>query len=116
MFAAAFPDGETVRNLLFDRPPMTGGEYLTPELLESLFRELENAMRAELAASGLALPEYLRTLSPAWENVGKVVFHLAANRKNEDGRHPFAFLATFIHRLSENDQPRHLPESSHERL
>ena len=108
-FSAAFPDGETVRNLLFERPPMTGGEYLTPELLESMFRELENAMRSELAASGLLLPEYLRTLSPAWESVGRVAFHLAANRKNGDGLHPFAFLATFIHRLSENDQPRHLP-------
>ena len=109
MFAAAFPDAETVRNLLFDRPPMNGGEYLTAELLESLFRELEKAVRAELAASGGGLLEYLRTLSPAWESVGKVAFHLAANRKNEDGQHPFAFLATFIHRLSENDQPRHLP-------
>ncbi len=109
LFAAAFPDGESVRNLLFDRPPMNGGEYLTAERLESLFRDLEETIRSELASSGLGLSEYVRTLSPAWESVGKVAFHLAANRKNEDGRHPFAFLATFIHRLSENDQPRHLP-------
>ncbi|MBS1371650.1 MAG: DEAD/DEAH box helicase [Lentisphaeria bacterium] len=109
MFEAARPDPEAVQELLFDRPPMSGGEYLTAGLIGTLFLELEGAMRAGLAASGGSPSEYLRTLSPAWESVGKVSFHLAANGKNEDGQHPFAFLATFIHRLSENDQPRHLP-------
>ena len=109
MFRSARPDAELLAAELFDRPSMTGGEYLTLDLLTRLHEELEAAMRAEIARSGLNVPDYLRTLSPAWSSVGKLSFHLAENKKNEDGRHPFAFLATFIHRLSENDQPRHLP-------
>lgn len=109
MFRSARPGAELLAAELFDRPSMTGGEYLTLDLLTRLHEELEAAMRAEIARSGLSVPDYLRTLSPAWSSVGKLSFHLAENKKNEDGRHPFAFLATFIHRLSENDQPRHLP-------
>ena len=109
MFRSARPDAELLAAELFDRPSMTGGEYLTLDLLTRLHEELEAAMRAEIARSGLNVPDYLRTLSPAWSSVDKLSFHLAENKKNEDGRHPFAFLATFIHRLSENDQPRHLP-------
>lgn len=109
MFRAARPNTEQLATELFERPPMIGGEYLTIDLLNHLHGELEAAMRQEIADSGLGVPAYLRKLSPAWNSVGKITFHLAENKKNEDGRHPFAFLATFIHRLSENDQPRHLP-------
>ena len=33
-FAAALPDRELIEAELFDRPPLTGGEYLNGELLE----------------------------------------------------------------------------------
>ena len=112
MFRAARPDAAAAGAALFDRPPMTGGEYLSAELVLRLVGELETSICEELDRSGLAVQDYLRSLSPAWGSVGKVGFHLAENKNNEDGRHPFAFLATFIHRLSENDRPRHLPLAS----
>ncbi len=112
MFRAARPDAAAAGAALFDRPPMTGGEYLSADLVLRLCGELEAAMNEELESTGLAVPDYLRALSPAWSSVGKVSFHLAENKNNEDGRHPFAFLGTFIHRLGENDRPRHLPLAS----
>ena len=77
MFRAARPDAAAAGAALFDRPPMTGGEYLSADLLLKLCGELEAAMREELEKSGLTVPDYLRTLSPAWSSVGKVGFHLA---------------------------------------
>ncbi len=103
------PSPETLEGALFERPPMEGGEYLDAETLEQLLTVFADRIEAEHAASGIGAAEFLRQLNPAWENVGRVCFHLADNKKNEDGRHPFAFLATFIHHLSENDEPRHLP-------
>ncbi len=112
MFRAARPDAEAAAAMLFDRPPMTGGEYLNADRITHLLGELELVMRQEIANAPRSVPEYLRTLSSAWSNVGKTAFHLAENKNNDDGRHPFAFLVTFTHRLSENDQPRHLPLAS----
>lgn len=52
---------------------------------------------------------WVRSLGPDWKEVGKVGFHLAENRNDRDGTHPFLFLATFIHRPGEGEKPRHLP-------
>ncbi|MGI5867916.1 MAG: DEAD/DEAH box helicase [Kiritimatiellia bacterium] len=95
-----------------EAPPLVGGEYLTAEFLLSLLRELEAAIEAACAEAGGSPTDFLRSLGPNWKHVGKISFHLAENKNDPDGTHPFAFMASFIHRLGEGDRPRHLPLAS----
>ncbi len=88
-------------------PLMPGAEYLTVDLLRALWTETGEAFAAEQAKSKLALPDFLKRLNPAWNVVGRVHFNLAENRK--DAQAPFAFLATYTHRLSRHGQAQHLP-------
>src|SRR6188474_821273 len=60
-------------------PPMTGVEYLTAEVLQSLWLEMTGALHDELAAAGIAVQAFLRRKNPAWHVVGRVHFNLAEN-------------------------------------
>jgi len=91
---------------------MTGSEYLTGAFLASLLKELEHAIQAEFTTFSGLLADYLRTIGPNWKHVGKVSFHLAENKSDTTGNRPFAFMASFIHRLGDNDHPKHLPLAS----
>jgi non-specific serine/threonine protein kinase len=86
-------------------PPMRGGEFLVPELLEALWRDLGALICHETAESGLAA--WLEAKNPLWHTVGRVTFHLAENKR--DPERPFAFLATYTHRISDQGKPQHLP-------
>lgn len=88
-------------------PPMTGAEYLTADLLVDLWRGIDTAFDVELAQSGHAVQEFLKSRHPAWNLVGRVHFNLAENRKDADA--PFAFLATYTTRLSAEAKAQHLP-------
>ena len=79
-------------------PPMTGGEYLTASLLESLWTGIADALRLELAESKASLQTFLQRRGSAWHLVGRVHFNLAENRRDDDA--PFAFLATYTSQLS----------------
>jgi non-specific serine/threonine protein kinase len=88
-------------------PPMTGGEYLTAEVLDALWQELDAAFGIELAESKCGVQDFLKRRNPAWNLVGRVHFNLAENRKDLDA--PFAFLATYTTRLAANATAQHLP-------
>ena len=88
-------------------PPMTGAEYLTPLVLQSLWNALDTAFRLELSESKTSVQEFLKHKSPAWHLVGRVHFNLAENRKDDEA--PFAFLATYTTRLSAHAKAQHLP-------
>ena len=103
------PDAAALEALIADAPPMVGADYLTPDVLATLWEALDAALRTELAASQLALPEFLKARHPAWNQVGRVHFNLAENRK--DPQAPFAFLATYTSRLSAHGKAQHLPLS-----
>ncbi len=103
------PDAASLSFLALDAPPMTGSEYLSGEFLSALLRDFETAVQEEFSTSSGPLTDYLRTLGPNWKHVGKVSFHLAENKGDATGTHPFAFMASFIHRLGDNDHPKHLP-------
>ena len=105
----ATPDALTLETLCLDAPPMTGAEYLTQDVLAALWREIESAVKAELAAAKLSLQDFLKSKHPAWNLVGRVHFNLAENRKDPDC--PFAFLATYTSRLSAHGKAQHLPLS-----
>jgi len=88
-------------------PPMTGGEYLTADVLADLWRDMDAAFDAELADAGLSVQEFLKGRHPAWNLIGRVHFNLAENRKDEVA--PFAFLATYTTRLSAEAKAQHVP-------
>jgi non-specific serine/threonine protein kinase len=96
----------------FDRlalapPAMVGAEYLTPAVLQVLWADLDSAFQLELSESDAGVEEFLKTKHPAWNLVGRVHFNLAENRKDEEA--PFAFLATYTHRLSASAKAQHMP-------
>ena len=109
VFDGIRPDLPFFGFLVLEAPPMRGAEYLSTEMLLDWWRELEQTAQENLNAFRGGFSEWLREISPAWKQVGKVSFHLAENKQDKTGERPFAFMATFIHRLSEGDKPKHLP-------
>jgi len=99
------PAGE-LPELVLMAPPMTGSEYLTTDVLERLWSDLQAAARADLAAFSGQVHDYLQRKNPVWNHVGRVHFHLA-ERAGDDER-PFAFLATYTARLGSGGQTRHV--------
>jgi non-specific serine/threonine protein kinase len=87
-------------------PPMTGAEYLTGAVLESLWTSIEHAFRAELSQSEATIQEFLKQKNSAWNLVGRVHFNLAENRNDDEL--PFAFLATYTSRLSGHAKAHHV--------
>jgi superfamily II DNA or RNA helicase len=88
-------------------PPMTGTEYATASVLETLWTEIAAAFRFELAESKASVQAFLQGKSPAWHLVGRVHFNLAENRRDDEA--PFAFLATYTTQLSTQAKAQHLP-------
>lgn len=101
------PDDLALAVIVAEAPPMRGLEFLTGEVLrgigdELLTKFLERAHLTEGGCRGLLL-----SLNPEAQLLGRVTFHLAENKRNPDL--PFAFLATYAHRLSAKAQIQHLP-------
>ena len=88
-------------------PPMTGAEYITASVLETLWAEIADAFRSELAESKASVQEFLQRRNQAWHLVGRVHFNLAENRRDDEA--PFAFLATYTTHLSTQARAQHLP-------
>src|SRR5947208_6152982 len=100
------PPGE-LEPLAMAAPPMTGAEYLTAEVLRTLWQEMDAAFAVELSESGSSIQDFLKRRNPAWNLVGRVHFNLAENRRDDQA--PFAFLATYTTRLSTHAKAQHLP-------
>ena len=108
--AAPAPDTPMPPELGFDLtlriPAMRGAEYATPETFAHLWRELDDHARAAAVASG-GRRAWLGGINPALHLLGKVTFHLAENKRAPAT--PFAFMATYTHRLAAGEKPVHLP-------
>jgi non-specific serine/threonine protein kinase len=101
----AAPEDQELDALLMAAPAMNGAEYLNVAVLRALWNELGQAFVAELDESGNPLTEFLKSLDPAWNVVGRVHFNLAENRS--DAQSPFAFLATYTGRLGASGKAQH---------
>lgn len=88
-------------------PVMLGADYLTAEVLESLWGEIGTAFLEDFRGQNTTVSAFLRELHPGWNVVGRVFFHLAENRKDPDA--PFAFMATYTDSLSAHGAARHVP-------
>ena len=87
-------------------PAMRGAEYASSDALAQLWAELLRQAAAE-ASGASGLRAWLTQINPSLHALGKVTFHLAENKRTPDT--PFAFMATYTHRLSAQDKPVHLP-------
>ncbi len=88
-------------------PPMLGAEYVSEDTLAALWRRTAAALDEEITAHGGGLGGLLEARGSAWHAVGRVCFHLAENKRDEEL--PFAFLATYAHGLGKNAKARHVP-------
>ncbi|MDR1384876.1 MAG: DEAD/DEAH box helicase [Planctomycetaceae bacterium] len=93
--------------LLAGMPPMTGAEYLTSTVLEEWWRELDRCVREEIANHKKGAADWIQQQNPVWKTVGRVTFHLAENKRDE--QYPFAFMATYTETVSAASQPVQLP-------
>ncbi len=101
------PPADWLAALAAGAPPMRGAEYVNVEGLEAVWREAGEAFAAEVSSWKGPVIEWLRAKNDAWATVGRVVFHLAENKR--DPERPFAFLATYTTRLSAKGAAQHRP-------
>jgi len=100
------PDPATLAAWTLDAPPMRGAEYLSPDVLRSIWDQLARWAAREIAAAG-SVAAFLTTHAPAWSQVGRVTLHLAENKGDED--FPFAFMATYASGISQAGRLSQLP-------
>ena len=101
-------DPDELRSFSEAVPPMPGAELVTPALLEDLWSDIGTALAVEATRfKDDGVQGYLKTQSSVWHVVGRVCFHLAENTRDRD--YPFAFIATYVHKVSNQATPQHLP-------
>ena len=88
-------------------PPMQGAELVTAALLGDLWSDIGEALAAEAAQFADGVQGYLKNQSSVWNVVGRVCFHLAENKR--DLSFPFAFIATYVHKVSSQAKLQYLP-------
>jgi hypothetical protein len=101
------PDPDELWTLSEAVPPMQGAELLHAELLREIWFDAGTALSAKAEGYKDGVQGYLKAHSSVWHVVGRVCFHLAENKR--DPEYPFAFIATYVHRVSKQAKPQHLP-------
>jgi superfamily II DNA or RNA helicase len=99
-------DPEELKYTLDSAPMMTGGEYLTIDILRDLWEELNCAFANAIEVYDGSVESFIKTFSPDVHFVGRVFFHLVEQKYKDT---PFAFLATFSTGLDKQGQSRHWP-------
>ncbi len=101
------PDPDEITALAQAVPPMQGAEILSATLLRDIWSDLGTALTAEANGYKDGVQGYLKEHSSIWKVVGRVCFHLAENKR--DPEFPFAFIATYVHKVSKQAKPQYLP-------
>ena len=101
------PDPGELADLVQAVPPMQGAECLSTALLADLWSDMGAALWAEAEGTKDGVQGYLKRHSSVWNVVGRVCLHLAENKR--DPEYPFAFIATYVHKVSRQARPQHLP-------
>ncbi|MEZ4744047.1 MAG: DEAD/DEAH box helicase [Bdellovibrionota bacterium] len=97
----------TISNIATAAPLTEGAEYISSELLTSLWQELEFHINSYLNDKNITARQFITTEFPDWKDVGKIHFHLAEN-KQPDSK-PFAFLSTYGVRVPGKARIQHRP-------
>lgn len=97
--------GEALR-WMQSAPPMPGAEYLSAQVLQSLWTQLDQWVQDRIRDKG-SLAALLQDEAPQWHPLGRVCFHLAENKR--DPEFPFAFMATYAPEGQGRGQVRYRP-------
>ena len=100
------PSSADYATYLLTAPPMSGGEYLSENILQKIWAQLDQWVLAAVSSYG-GLNTFLQQEAPKWRQVGRVCFHLAENKV--DAAYPFAFMATYATGFGAGGQLKHLP-------
>jgi hypothetical protein len=100
------PDSEA-QSFLDQAPIMLGIEYCSLESVHTLWRTLAERFAARITNSKESVDGFLRSFNQLWGIVGRVFFHLAENK--HDPERPFAFMATYTSKISEQGRIQHVP-------
>lgn len=87
-------------------PAMTGGEYVTPGLLSSLWSGLNEIFATAISDFPGTVADFIHRFSPDSHMLGRIYFHLVENKGADE---PFAFLATYSTRMGAEGRSKHLP-------
>lgn len=98
---------EELQTWIATAPPMRGLEYLASQALHKLWTELHELLLDRARHFQGGAEAYLQQVNPLWHSLGRITFHLAENKRDE--QRPFAFLATYAHRVSSQAKLQHLP-------
>jgi non-specific serine/threonine protein kinase len=101
------PDADEITALVQAVPPMQGAELLDAAILGDIWSDMGAALATEAEGFKDGVQGYLKKHSSVWNVVGRVCFHLAENKR--DPEYPFAFIATYVHKVSRQAKPQHLP-------
>jgi non-specific serine/threonine protein kinase len=101
------PDPAELAVLVERVPPMPGAELLDVALLRDVWFDMGAALSIEARRYDDGVQGYLKKHHSVWNVVGRVCLHLAENKR--DPEYPFAFIATFVHKVSQQARPQHLP-------
>src|SRR5947208_1125798 len=101
------PSTAELATWVLQAPPITGLEYLREEALAGWWADLDTLVRGEIGKHAGGPQAYLSEKNPLWRFVGRVTFHLAENKRDEEN--PFAFLATYVSRLSPQGRVQYEP-------
>ncbi|RLB54787.1 MAG: ATP-dependent helicase [Deltaproteobacteria bacterium] len=107
LFGVPEPDIEELDAMAHAAPPMRGAELISSALLAEVWADMGVALTAEARKGKKGVQGYLEGHSSVWNVVGRVCFHLAENKR--DREYPFAFIATYAHKVSKEAKVQHLP-------
>ncbi|MCF7974707.1 MAG: DEAD/DEAH box helicase [Phycisphaerae bacterium] len=97
---------DEARVFLETAPFMPGAAYLTQEVIQEIWSQLNGAFRKQIKAHTGTVATFVQTLSARVHLVGRVFFHLVESKKEA---YPFAFMATYSTGLNTRGESRHLP-------
>lgn len=106
-FVEPAPEPEELDAWAMSAPPMQGSELINVALLAALWADIGRALAEETGQRKDGIQGYFESRSSIWHVVGRVCFHLAENKR--DPAFPFAFIATYAHKVSRQAKLQHLP-------
>ena len=101
------PSNETLKQRILQIPPMPGSEYITIDVLKSIWASFDDWCQIKVAQHPEGLKGFLKDTIPSWQPLGRVCFHLAENKQDND--YPFAFLATYATQNLHTQEMQHKP-------
>lgn len=97
---------EQIKHLLVSTPFLIGEEYLSYKWIENIWGNLNKSFCKMIQNYNGSAQDLFDSFNPDIHLAGRVFFHLVESKKED---YPFAFLATYSVRVSNEQVAKHLP-------